>query len=293
MFFPLFAVLILGLLWSIYWFVAFTLVKERAADVRRQFAEAGTILECARESWGGYPFRFEFSCENPVVQAPDRMGMTTQALLVVALAYKPWHVIGMMDGPTTFANNQGSDYSITHGRAVFSIQFATAEQLSLSVEATSLELDGPIQIEKALIHVRTQPRDSFDVAIQVENYRATMANGSVLNVASGDLRGNLDDSRSLDVQKIELVQGSVRYWGKGTITLDSQNRLQGTLTTETNDLEGLLNILDPHLLMSKDQKLNVRTILGLLGQNAKADIIARQGELYLGPFKIAELQPLY
>ena len=34
-------------------------------------------------------------------------------------------------------------------------------------------------------------------------------------------------------------------------------------------------------------------MLGLLGNEAKAPLIAQDGVLYLGPFKVAELQPLY
>ena len=45
--------------------------------------------------------------------------------------------------------------------------------------------------------------------------------------------------------------------------------------------------------MSDQQRAAFKTIMGLLGQQAEADIIARDGELYVGPFKIANLLPLY
>ena len=36
-----------------------------------------------------------------------------------------------------------------------------------------------------------------------------------------------------------------------------------------------------------------RAMLGLLGNEAKVPVIARDGALYLGPFKVTDLPPLY
>ena len=52
-------------------------------------------------------------------------------------------------------------------------------------------------------------------------------------------------------------------------------------------------MVGPHLDLSDGQLANLRTMLGLLGNAAKAPIIAKDGVLYLGPFKVADLRPLY
>ena len=41
------------------------------------------------------------------------------------------------------------------------------------------------------------------------------------------------------------------------------------------------------------QVASLRKMLGLLGNESRADITARDGQLYVGPFKIADLIPLY
>ena len=101
----------------------------------------------------------------------------------------------------------------------------------------------------------------------------------------------LDTKYTID--KFELQQGQLRYWGSGTLALDPSRRISGQIDTETNDIKALLGVVGPHLDLSDGQMANLRTMLGLLGNAAKASIIAKEGVLYLGPFKIAELKPLY
>jgi hypothetical protein len=45
--------------------------------------------------------------------------------------------------------------------------------------------------------------------------------------------------------------------------------------------------------MNESDKAVLRTMLGLLGNEAKAPVIAKDGNLLIGPFKIADLVPLY
>ena len=85
----------------------------------------------------------------------------------------------------------------------------------------------------------------------------------------------------------------MNYSGSGSVGLDNVNRLSGKLDTQTNDLDGLLTILSPHLQLTEDKKAGLRAMLGLLGNEARAPLIAKDGILYLGPFKLTELQPLY
>ena len=51
------------------------------------------------------------------------------------------------------------------------------------------------------------------------------------------------------------------------------------------------------LKLTPEQLDGARTVIGLIGGNkpgqpAKVDIIAKAGELYFGPFKVADVPPL-
>jgi len=95
------------------------------------------------------------------------------------------------------------------------------------------------------------------------------------------------------LDKFDLKQGELRYWGSGTLSLDEQHRITGQIDTETNDVQKLLSVAGPQLGLSESKLANLRTMLGLLGSDAKAPIIAKDGVLYLGPFQVAELKPVY
>ena len=105
--------------------------------------------------------------------------------------------------------------------------------------------------------------------------------------------GTLSPERTLRVDNVSLQQKAVRYWGSGVVGLDAANRPSGKLDTQTNDLDGLLAILKPHLRLTDEEGSGLRAILGLLGNGSRTPLIARDGVLYLGPFKLAELRPLY
>jgi hypothetical protein len=98
---------------------------------------------------------------------------------------------------------------------------------------------------------------------------------------------------TLKIDRIALEQGGVHYWGSGIVGLDAKNRPSGKLDTQTNDLDGLLRILGPHLQLTDEQKSGLRTMLGLLGSDARAPLIAQDGVFYIGPFRVADLPPLY
>jgi hypothetical protein len=114
-----------------------------------------------------------------------------------------------------------------------------------------------------------------------------------LMVAAGSLLGTLRLDGVLAVSNIELQEGPTIYKGKGEVRLDTAHRIAGQLATETNDFDGLMRILEPHLEMTPDQFAGLKAMMGLLGQNSKATLIAQDGALYIGPFKVADLLPLY
>ena len=85
MFLPLGGVVLLGLLWTGYWFVASAIAKDRVAQERAALAAIGLELACAEEGWGGYPFHFEFSCTSPRLTLEDKGEAKSGKLLLVAL----------------------------------------------------------------------------------------------------------------------------------------------------------------------------------------------------------------
>jgi hypothetical protein len=290
---PLLTVIVISTLWSVYWYFAMAAAQETLASERNTLTARGLTLTCTQESWGGYPFRFEFNCASPTITAGSRLELSAANLLAVTLAYNPWQVVMLIDGPTMISGLSTVPVAAEHGRLIGSITLGSEGQASLSVDLPKLAVPGLLTSDRVRLDTRPTQNERTELAISIGRTNYQPAGRPELIIEHGDLRGSVADDRILNVDRVGLEQGEVRYWGRGEVHLDSLNRLAGKLSTETNDLNGLLAILEPHLTMTPDEKTSLRTMLGLLGRATKADIIARDGQLYIGPFKVVDLIPLY
>ena len=293
MYLPLAGVLLLALLWTIYWFVMSGIVQSRFAEERTRLAETGITLTCTKEDWGGYPFRFEFSCSSPHLERENEAEIRSSHLLLAALAYAPWQIVALVDGPSTIAAKGLVPANASHQRIIMAVTFDSNWKPKLSAEVPALSIADRGSAARIMLHTRPSAQGGTDVAISATEVNVQRPGRPAIALSEGELLGTLSPGMSLKIERISLQQDAVRYWGSGTVELDAQNRPSGKLDTETNDLDGLLALLEPHLQITPENKAGLRTILGLLGNEAKAPLIAKDGVLYLGPFKISEIKPLY
>lgn len=293
MFLPLAAVLVLALLWTVYWFVAADFAKTGFAQERARLAARGVTLACAGEDWSGYPFHFKFACASPVLTLEGRAEIKSSKLLLTALAYAPWQVVALLDGPSTVTAPSIVPAIANHQRAIAAVTFENDRKIRLSAEIPALSIAGQGGAKKVMLHTKPSAAGGTDIAISATEVSFQPPGRSALSIGQGELLGSLLPERALEVESITLEQGTVRYWGSGRISLDAERRFSGKLDTQTNDLDGLLKLLKPLLQFTDEQWSGLRSMLGLLGNEAKVPLIAQEGVLYLGPFRIADLPPLY
>lgn len=293
MFIPLGIVLLLAALWSAYWFVASTTAQNRLAAERSRLAAEGITLSCSDESWGGYPFHFEFGCNSPVLTHAGKAEVRSTKLLLVALAYAPWQVAALLDGPTKVMASGLPPTEVTHQRALASITLDGKGQPSYSAELPAVAVTGLGTAGKLTLFTRPAASGGTDIALQGSALSYQPPGKPGVTVDDANILGTLQADDAFTLDKFEARQGQLRYWGSGTLALDAQHRLSGQVDTETNDAKALLAIVAPLIGLSDSKLANLRTMLGLLGNDAKAPIIAKEGALYLGPFQIAELRPFY
>ena len=293
MFLPLTAVLLLALLWTIYWMAASGVAQGQFALEKSRLAARGLTLECNREIWGGYPFHFEFTCKSPVIGLGDRVTVKPSGLLFTALAYAPWQIVILVDGPTTVTEIGVRTETAEHQRAIAAITFDGDKNFRLSAEVPALSVSGHGAAARVMIHARPSREGVMDVAVSVEDVNILLQEMPSLSIADGELLATLLPDRSFRIERISLQQGTVRYWGTGNLSLDGLNRPAGKLDTQTNDLDGLLSLINPYLQLTEEEKAGFGAVMGLLGKEAKAPLIARDGVLYIGPFRLTKLNPLY
>ena len=293
MFTPLLGVLLLAALWSAYWFAAITYAKQTVASQRLELAEKGLTLACSEESWGGYPFRFEFTCKAALLTAAGLGQVTTDRVMLMALAYNPKQVLILADGPSTDVKSEVNGFSILHGRVLASITFDKDWNPSFAAEIPGVEIPQLLTARRVALYTRPVAGELAGLAMNVDGLRWQRPERPELLIDAGQLTGSLTPGMALKVEGIELSRGNIRYWGSGEMRLDEQHRPSGKLATETNDLNGLLDILEPHLLMTDQEKANLRLVLGLLGQKPRADLTFNGGGFFIGPYRVSDLVPLY
>jgi hypothetical protein len=304
MFYPLAGMILLSLVWCGYWFFAFLGAKELIQAKRLEFAGKGMELACARESWGGFPFRFEFQCEIPSLQlthGDEAHKIRSTKILGIAQAYNPLHVILLVDGPTSIDRT-----TIIHERALISVTVSLSQDWDASLEAPNVNAQG--LFTAAQLNVFARKIDGrLDLAANTKELTVIQPDNSPIIVSSAELVGQTSASllterrlagQTLDISSLKISQGPVEFAATGTVSLDPQHRLAGRLSSQTNDIDGVMKFLEPILALNKEDSATIKNLVTLTGtdpatKTTKADFVAKDGALYWGLIKLADLTPLY
>jgi len=214
-------------------------------------------------------------------------------LLILAQAYNPMHVIALVDGPTSMHPLSGAPIKFTHNRGVASLVLTGGELPRISAEVSNLAAANRFSAKDAQIHIRPTGDGGADIAISVVAGEFDPPDKPPLKFDSGQILASLKPNRDVEIQSATIQRGVQKLSATGTLHLDSQRRIAGTVTAETNDINGLVAALDPYLRLSDRERGAIQTLLGLLGKEGKANIIAKDGELFVGPIKAGDLTPLY
>jgi hypothetical protein len=306
MFYPLIGMILLSTLWCGYWFIVFVGAKELVQAKRFEFKNQGLQLDCANESWGGFPFRFEFQCEGAwlqFAQANKIYDIKSVTMLAVAQAYNPFHVLLLIDGPSKV-----NGVELTHERALISVTVNGSGNLDVSskvVKVNALELFSAGQLNfygriingKLDLAANTEGLTVLDPGLPISITKAAIVaqtNASLLKqpydaAATGE---------TLEISSLKISQGPVDLTAQGKIFLDPQHRLAGKLSSQTNDIDGLMKLIAPLLALNDEDSAAIKNLVSLTGSDpatktTKADFTARDGALYWGLLKLADLQPLY
>jgi hypothetical protein len=310
MFYPLTGMILLSALWCGYWFIAFTGAKELVLAKRLEFASKGLQLDCTQESWGGFPFRFEFQCATASLQfanTSEPINLQSAKILAVAQAYNPFHVLLLIDGPSTV-----NGIEFTHERALISVTVNAAGNLDVSSEAAKVNAQGLFSSAQLNFYGR-RINGKLDLAARADQLVILGPDNLVIPVTKAELVAQTSASllnqpsplnyaaatgEPLEISSLKISRGPVDFSAQGKIFLDPQHHLAGKLSSQTNDIDGLMKFIAPIFALNEEDSAAIKNLVSLTGtipatNTTKADFIARDGALYWGLFKLADLEPLY
>lgn len=309
MFYPLAGMILLSALWCGYWFIAFTGAKELVLAKRLEFANKGLQLDCTRENWGGFPFRFEFQCEAASLQftdANETINFHSMKILAVAQAYNPLHILLLINGPSAV-----NGVELTHERALISVTVNAAGNLDVSSEAARINAQGLFSATQLNFYGR-KINGKLDLAASTEgltildpNLPISITKAAIIAQTSASLLNQPSSlnyaaatGEPLEISSLKISQGPVDFSAQGKVFLDPQHRLAGKLSSQTNDIDGLMKFIAPIFALKEEDSSAIQKLVSLIGTDpatntTKADFIARDGALYWGLLKLADLEPLY
>lgn len=287
---PLAAVTAVAVLWSAYWVMALQAARGEFARERAKQAEKGIALKCGEESWGGYPFRFEYRCANPVATRDGQLALAATELRAVAMAYKPWHVIAFLAGPTGITVPGRPPLQVTHDPAQASVILQSASSARLTININAVNADGLLQARNILISARTSDMRQADYDISATALRLAPPGLPTLSADTFTSQGTISNAQILVIKSATLQQGDLSLSAGGQVELDELRRPKVQITIKTNNAARLLALLRDAYQLSEQEQSAFAALLAVAGN--QLTLTANDGQLFAGPLKVGDLQPL-
>ena len=280
-------VVVLAALWSIGWHIASSLASSGIESWRQHEAAAGRDYSCGQESFGGYPFRIELRCSDPVAEfrsSRPPVALKARDLMVVAQVYQPSLLISEFTGPLTISEPGRppefiADWTLGHS----SVRGTPAAPERVSTEFENIAVDragsGANVFKARHFELHGRIADGSVASNPTLDFVLVMAGASApeihpLTVQPLDadvnvvVRGLADfapkpwPTRFREMQarrggieftKARVQQGDVIAVGTGTLGLTERGGLNGQLQVTIVGLEKVLKTLNVDRMVSEGE----------------------------------------
>ena len=137
---PTIGLVLLAAAWSGFWYYSAGKAQASLDEWSSREASAGRIYRCGEESFGGYPFRIEMHCRDPLVEDHGTaLTLRAEDLMAVAQVWDPTLLIGEISGPMTMGPT-GGDPAMT---MKWTLAQASLRGLPVSSQRLSIVVDKP------------------------------------------------------------------------------------------------------------------------------------------------------
>jgi hypothetical protein len=263
--------------WSWFWNYAAGNADANIEGWRAREAQAGRVYACGTQSIGGYPFRFELSCDHATALFNGNeppLEIKSQGILIAAQVYQPTLLIGEFHGPLTIANaGQAPDFEVNWKLAQSSLRGTPAapERVSLVFDLPVVDRvsGGSQQHVLTAKHIEIHGRIAggsvsdnpvIELALQLDKASAPGLAPAAAAPLDADitavLRGLKDfapkpwPARFREIQaagggveigQARVQQGETLAVGSGSLSINANGRLDGQLRVTVAGIEALLN----------------------------------------------------
>ena len=275
----LFIVLALIAGWTGFWKFAANKAQEAIEGWRSREAKSGRLYNCGSQGVSGYPFRIEVSCAGASAlfrsnQPP--IELKADDLIVVAQVYQPGLLITEIHGPLTISEPGKSPDIIAN----WTLAQSSVRGTPTAPQRVSLVFDSPsvdrmagaarqnilrakhIEIHGRMAEGSAANKPVIDIAIQLNQASAPTLHPAATQPidanATAVLRGLNDFSPKpwsarfremqaeggrIDITQVRIQQGDILAVGAGTLSINSNGRLEGQLRVTMAGLDQFLTAI--------------------------------------------------
>jgi hypothetical protein len=356
---PLAAVIVLAALWCGLWYVSASVADRALAGWVEREAAAGRAYACGTQTIGGFPLNIAAHCGDVSAEIKNSQppySITAKAVDFVAEVYRPTRLVGEISGPLTVAAS-GQPPSLTanwtRARLVVNGVPPYPDTLSFDFDAPHLDRAGSSetlfnaqQFNFRALTTQGTPRDHpvLDMTMHLEGATATFhplmaqpLNGDIEAVVHGladlspkpwadRMREMQAAGGGIEIKSLRLTQTDALVVGAGTLNLNAEGKLDGTIRVAVVGIEHIVpllgidrmigqgidqwsggsNTLDrlvPGLSKTIAQTANATVIENLKKMGEQTTIDNRpaillplrfvNGTVYLGMLRIGDMPPLF
>lgn len=276
--------------WSWFWYAAAGKIGATIDGWRAREAKAGRVYACGSQTVGGYPFRFELSCDaaSATFSQPP-LELKSRGVLVAAQVYQPNLLISEFHGPLTIADpGQPPDIVVNWKLAQSSLSGTpqAPERVSFVVDLPAIDRvtggnqQALLRAKHIEIHGRIAEGSVRDHPVVEAALRLNGATAPELHAAlampvdaeiDAVLRGLNDfapkswPARFHEIQAagggIEIAQARVQQGdtiavGSGSLSVNADGRLDGQLRVTVAGLEGFLNAIGAQQMVQQSPTMD-------------------------------------
>lgn len=266
---PFLLLALLGVAWSVAWFVIRNRVAGGLDEWLAAEASAGRRWTCAERAVGGYPFRVELACASLTLERPD-LSAKLGRVLAVSQVYNPGHVIVEAQGPLR-ADAAGSTFDAQWRllQASLNTKSGTFQRAAIVTDALSVRValarSAPVDLaaKRLELHLRPDPADATVIDAALDATGAVLPDLDALiggtepadvsavlkilqtaNLPARPIAAEFDRWRQaggrIELTRFTLAKGPRRLEASGTFRLDDAHRPEGRLEASSARIEGLL-----------------------------------------------------
>jgi hypothetical protein len=286
--------------WSWFWKYAAAKAEVAMDGWRAREAQAGRIYTCGSQSTGGFPFRFEVTCDAAsAVFRSNQPPVEIKAggVLVVAQVYQPNLLISEFQGPLTIADLGQAPKIVANWKLGQSSVRGTPR----SPERVSVVFDEPVinlvnnggetnllRAQRVELHGRIVEGSATDNPVIEVVLRLAQASAPAFNPAMvqpvdaeimGVMRGLGDFSPKpwparfrelqakggrIDITQARVAQGETIAVGSGSLAIDANGQLDGQLDLTVAGLDPFLVSIGAQQAIQKSP--NMDKVAGMLNR---------------------------